>query len=153
MKKISILLIALTGLLSSCCKNEDIASVYEEKRNNIIGTWHIDRTMQIFKENVLTDEFMYTTEMAFYDDGTGYEQSSSSQGEVIFSWDYQYAPEQVIIHKPNGTIPFYTTYWGSRNFFEVLINEHEHQVWQYQVHVENTPEGDYYNHILAMRPK
>ncbi len=128
MKRLILVSILLT-LLS--CRKDDAAIDFDVKRNNIVGDWEITQVIQEIRADTLYSESSNTLSISFSQDGTGTEDVLI--GTVDIEWLYQYNPEKVVITgAPSGPLIL-----GSVQYYDIIKNEKNRQIWEFEVVPKN----------------
>ncbi len=114
-------------ILQGCSSLED---QYIELRNNLVGTWKIEHSIQEIRVDTVYAENTFEFTIKFKNDGTG-SYTNIVGGNVPFEWYYQYTPEQfVLVYYPSNNQPNSNEYAQT---YEVLTNKADHQIWMYKV--------------------
>ncbi len=138
-----ITLLAITSLLFSSCDKEEID--YDEKRNNIIGSWDITQVTQEIRADTLYDESSITLDITFNQDGSGTKETIL--GNVDFEWIYQYNPEKVLISSEQSGVLF-----SNVQLYSVTKNEMDRQIWEFE-EISLGGVADKYKHTWKMDRK
>ncbi len=145
MKNVLMTLTMLACLLQLSCEMEE--SIYDQKRNNIVGKWEVTQASQEIRSDTVYRESARVFMMDFNEDGTGKMESVLSGADyVYFEWWYQFEPEYVLTVFDSEFIN------PSVGEFEVVKNEKDRQIWEWQVVPENSP-VDVYLHTWKMNPR
>lgn len=131
-------MVSLLLTLFSCSKDD-----FDEKRNNIVGEWKVTQASQEIRADTVYAESSFTFSISFNMDGTGTKETFIDV-DINFEWLYQYNPGKVVISgMQSGPII------GSVQFYDVLKNEANRQIWTFDV---KPPNGvvDVYRHTWKM---
>ncbi len=114
------------------CRKDDGAIDFDVKRNNIVGDWEITQVTQEIRADTLYAESSNTLSISFYQDGTGTKEVFIGT-DVDIEWLYQYNPEKVVITgAPSGPLIL-----GSVQFYNIIKNEKNRQIWKFEVVPKN----------------
>lgn len=144
MKYIYLIFFAL--FFSSC--GDDFKKEYEERRNQIIGTWKINET----KETVVLGQIVNSEEniqlIEFNSDGTAIKTIEETMHQL--TWIYQPDPEKIALNGNPSSANQGIGLIAGNNHFDIIENNATHQTWNINGNVQDVIDSNIHSFITVV---